>query len=80
MVEMDGRRPMKQLWGMGEVGRKHGDEGKRVDGILKQVDERQKQMMGDKRNWKGTLGNEEDLEKGAAFDLGLRERRMGKWA
>lgn len=45
---------------MGEVGRKHGDEGKRLDGILKQVDERQKQMMGDK----GTLGNEEDLEKG----------------
>lgn len=33
---------MKKL-GLDEVGRKHGDEGKRVDGILKQVDERQKQ-------------------------------------
>ena len=36
---------MRRSWGLGEVGRNHGDEGKRVNGILKQVDEREKQKL-----------------------------------
>lgn len=41
---------------MGEVGRKHGDEGKRVDGILKQVDESKRWEM--KETGRGLLGVE----------------------
>lgn len=51
---------------------------KRVDGILKQVDERQKQKMGDERNWKGTLGNGEGLEKGLTLVLGSTNKRLGQ--
>ena len=52
-----------------------------MDGILKQVDERQaKDGMEDERYWKETLGNREDLEKGLTlvFDFGLRAGCFGK--
>ncbi len=65
MTEDDGRKHMK-LGGLGNVGRKLGDEGKRVDGILKQADERQKQKIGweMKETGRGLLGMEKISRRG----------------
>lgn len=68
-------------WPMGEIleGRRHENEGKRVDGISKQADERQKIGWEMKETRRRLMGDREDLEKGPTliFDLRLRKRRLG---
>lgn len=61
-------------WGAQGGWRKYGNEGKRVDGILNQVDERHEQKIEWKMKETGRgHWNAEDLEEGLtlAFDLGL---------
>lgn len=50
----------QRTWGAGGGWRMYGDEGKRVDGILKQVDERREQKIGweIKETGRGHLGME----------------------
>ena len=50
----------EEVGGLGEAGRMYGDEGKRVDGISKQLDESQKQNIGweMKETGIGLLGRE----------------------
>lgn len=57
-------------WPMGEIlkGRRHEDEGKRVDGISKQAHETE-DRMGDERNQKETHGRSRGSGKGANFNL-----------